>query len=203
MKKIFAIVGMLLLVAVAFAEATIDKEKYVVVYNGVTPTNFSDAWYKDYIDLLPGESVVFRSPVIDKALSKFFQFAKLVVLDNYKVQLYIKDYSNPANKLVGEWKAVGLPVKNNETKFSDEYTYGFVISDSEQESTGIEFHNYYVTFPEGVNKYNQTKADFEKRLAEEPTIPVIVHTECKTFSECLARIDKNLYDNVLAKIKTQ
>ncbi|HLC93159.1 MAG TPA: hypothetical protein VJH23_05640 [archaeon] len=91
-----------------------------------------------------------------------FYFARLEVLPGSFVQPMIMKYDDESG-VEGRWENDGSPVKNTAWFSESDFTYGPIISKSEQESGGINFHDYRAS-PDGTLLYTKTVKDFEAQL---------------------------------------
>lgn len=99
-----------------------------------------------------------------------FYFAELDVLEGSRVQPMVIKYDDDSG-INGRFEKYGEPVKNTSWFWEGEWIYGPIISVSEQESGGINFHDYRAS-EEGVRLYEKTKKDFEAQLnrAQNPVL---------------------------------
>src|SRR3989344_8613485 len=177
--------------------ALADTEKYSYPYNGKDIASIDNHTFvfTDSIVVNPNESIVIYGETTIENAKVRFDFAKLEVLRDYKVQAHVKTYIG--TDIRGKWEKFGGEIKNNETHFSDSYTYGPIISDSEQEGFGIDFHDYAAS-DEGVKEYAKVKAQFESVYKKAKGIEPLQPLPAASIGESLALVNKRLVDQASA-----
>ncbi|VVB98819.1 Uncharacterised protein [uncultured archaeon] len=115
----------------------------------------------------PGEKVLFYGET-DKG--ERFDFAMLEVLQGNRVQAWVKDYSSG---LEGVWQEQGAPVKCTTSFWETDWTYDPVISKSESEGQGVEFHDFGPAAG-GKELYDATLFNVNTWLSEKNISPDVV-----------------------------
>ena len=140
--------------------------KYKYPYKGMTPTSLDDPKSGFFgINpagkvLRPGEVLVIFAATNISGKAQTYDLAALEVMEGYRVRVWIANY-NPAN--TNKWISQGT-FKNDNWWISGKVKYGPIVSTSEQDGDGIEFHDYAPT-PEGVEMFEKVRKEFEAQAA--------------------------------------